>query len=130
MERTFVVYDKRFGFYGNIADVVSNKIGDNTIFIQWENPVIQNIITDRFGYPAFVFIVIDDNVMYVGREGIDKFSDIADIPDRSSVIISKIYDNFSSSIGRIIHGREPADIHDKFEITSEEKEKLQTLIPS
>lgn len=129
MERTFVVYDKRFGFYGDIAGVVSDKIGDDTVLVEWKNPVIQDIITDRFGYPAFVFIVIQDNKMYIGEVGIDKFSDIADIPDGPSVIINKIYDNFADPIGRVIHGRKPADIHDTFEVTSEEKEKLQSLIP-
>lgn len=126
MGETIVVYDQRFQFYEEVMEKLTDGIEDIEL-VEWNNPTIQAILANKFGYSAFVFILIEDDNMYVGDEAVWKFCNLFDLTESTRLLMTKGYTCLSEPIGLVLHGRKPDDISGIYKLNEQDLDIIKEL---
>jgi hypothetical protein len=125
MSRPLLVYDGRTRWLRAVADTVT-RCSDVTP-VPWESDAIQAFLRAQFGSCPFAFMLIDDDTVHVGSETVERVLRRRGVGASVSRLFGRAYPLAAGPVGRLFHGREPADIDGSFRLTEEAKAHIDPL---
>lgn len=113
MSRPLLIYDGRSPLFRRAVATFTR--GTDLQPVPWESRPVQAFLTAQFGDQPFAFILVEDEVVHVGSEtvaaALRRYSD-----GRLPGWAADAYPATAGPIGRLVHGREPADIDGSFDL--------------
>lgn len=124
MNHKIVIYDSgRDQLCFDKIDKLSNKTEYR--FIEWNDDKIQKFLEKQFNESIFSFMIIDDDIILVGRDAIRKMGEILGSPQIISEIGYYTYPIISKPIGFLLHNREPSEMNGRYKLKDEAHKYLK-----
>lgn len=104
----------------------TDKLSDKTEykFIEWDSEKAQKFLEKQFDETIFSFVIIEDDIVFVGQDAIKRISEILGSPQIISKIGYYTYPIISKPVGLILHNREPSDINGRYKLRDEADEYI------
>jgi hypothetical protein len=125
MSRSLLVYDGRARWLRAVADAVT-RCSDVTP-VPWESDAIQAFLRAQFDSRPFAFMLIDDDTVHVGSETVERVLRRRGVSAPVSGLFGRVYPFAAGPLGRLFHGREPADLDGSFPLTEGARAHIDPL---
>lgn len=112
--------------FGRVAGVVSSVSTDLKL-VPWQAPAVQSFLEAQFDERPFAFVLVDGDSVHVGEDAVERLSWRYGLPDSLATLLRGAYRPVAGPFGRVVHGREPADLHGTFPLTDEARAHLEPL---
>lgn len=127
MERDSVlIYDGRRRLFRVVARAVGSRL-DTVRVVGWQTDVAQRFLDAQFDDRPFAFLLVDDDGVHAGGRTLASLLRRHGADDRLATRVEQLYARTADPIGRLLHGREPADIEGSFALTDEARDLLPRL---
>lgn len=124
MNQKIVIYDSgRDQFCFDKIDKLSNKTEYR--FIEWNDDKVQKFLEKQFNESIFSFMIIENDIIFVGQDAIRKMGEILGSPQIISELGYYTYPIISKPVGLILHNREPSEINGRYKLKDEAHEYLK-----
>ncbi|ERG96849.1 MAG: hypothetical protein J07HQW2_03333 [Haloquadratum walsbyi J07HQW2] len=123
---SLLVYDGSNPAFRAAATTVTCRLS-NIRPVRWESESVQRILEAQFDACPFIFALIEDETIYVGAATIRRVLEEYDVSTPLIETLEGIYPVAAGPFGRLVHGREPANINGCFPLKSEAKNHLTSL---
>lgn len=124
MNHKIVIYDSgREQIFFDIIDKLSDKTEYR--FIEWNDDKIQKFLEVQFNESIFSFMIIEDDVILVGKNAIRKMSEILGSPKIVSDLSYYAYPVISKPMGLLLHNREPSDMSGRYKLREKAHKYLE-----
>lgn len=114
MDRPLLVYDG-----GNeLLRVVADLVDEHTEFkpVEWDSEPVQDFLEAQFEETPFALIVVEGHRAHVGDAAVEYLLDEQGVPPEVSDLCKRAYPPAAGPVGRLLHGREPDDLHGSFPV--------------
>jgi hypothetical protein len=115
MTRPLLVYDGTSPLVRAAAEAFTH--GTDVLPVRWESPAVQAFLKAQFDARPFVFVLVEDGVVHVGSETVERALRERGVGRRLTGLFKRAYPAVAGPFGRVVHGREPADIDGSFRLT-------------
>jgi hypothetical protein len=95
--------------------------------VPWGDPAVQSFLEAQFDDRPFVFCLVGGDTVHVGRESVERALRVRGAPERVVAAVGRVYPDVAGPVGRVVHGREPADVAGSFPLTEAAREALEPL---
>lgn len=126
MADSLLVYDGSNPAFRAAAATVTCRLS-NIRPIRWESKSVQQILEAQFNAHPFVFALIEDETIYVGAATIRRILEEYNAAKPLVETLEGLYPVVSGPFGRVVHGREPADINGSFSLKPAAEKQLVSL---
>jgi hypothetical protein len=113
MPRPLLIYDGRSPLFRRAVAAFTR--GTDLQPVPWESRPVQAFLAAQFGDRPFAFILVEDDTVHVGSETVAavlrRYAD-----GRLPGLAANAYPATADPLGRLIHGREPADLDGSFDL--------------
>jgi hypothetical protein len=123
--RSILVYDDSTEWLRAVADLVAS-IGDFRA-VPWESDAVQAFLDAQFDDRPFALLLVDDDTVYAGKAAVERLLDEYGFDAELTRLVEQVYPPFSAPFGRLVHGREPADLHGTFPLDEAAAAELDSL---
>jgi hypothetical protein len=125
MSRAILVYDGGNRWFRAVADAFG-RCTDDLVAVPWQSDAVQAFLEAQFGSRPFAFILVDGDRVHVGSETVERV-----LRKRGFGGVSRLckamYPVAGPPFGRLVHGREPADIDGSFALAPEARDHIDPL---
>jgi len=122
MQDSLLVYDASRSVFRRVA--ARFTAGTTLRPIPWEAPPVQTFLTAQFGGRPFAFLLVEGDRVHAGEEAVVRVLRSRGLPPGLAEAVGGLYPTLASPVGRLLHGRVPADIDGSFALTDEAREAL------
>jgi hypothetical protein len=126
VSQSLLVYDDSVAWLAGLADTLVSDVADVRP-VAWGHAAVQSFLDAQFDDRPFAFLLIEDDHVYVGEDAVERLGQRGGLPDAASRVLKRAYPPFSAPIGRLVHGREPADLHGTFPLVEDARAHLDSL---
>lgn len=126
MTQSLLIYDGSNGVFRAAADAVSSRL-DGIKLVPWQSGAIQQFLDAQFDGRPFAFILIDGDSVHVGADTIERVLEKRHVNRSLINFVTRTYPTAAAPFGRVVHGDEPADIHDTFPLTEDARTHVDPL---
>jgi predicted DCC family thiol-disulfide oxidoreductase YuxK len=98
--------------------------------ISWYDERAQAFLEAQFGATPFAMVLVDstDQRVYAGRSAAEELTRRAGMPELVGSLVRDNYDTIARVVGAASRrGRDPADVHDQYDLTAEGVERFEAL---
>lgn len=125
MTRSILVYDDSTEWLRAVADLVASA-GDLRA-VPWETDAVQAFLDAQFDDRPFALLLVDDDTVYAGKAAVERLLDEYGFDEELTRLVKRVYPPFSAPFGRLVHGREPADLHGTYPLADAAAAELDSL---
>lgn len=125
MSRPLLVYDGSRAAFRAAAALFTSRTDLRPV--PWTDPAVQSFLEAQFDGRPFVFCLVEGDTVHVGRESVEGALRARGAPERVVTAVGRVYPDLAGPFGRVVHGREPADIAGSFPLTEASREALAPL---
>ncbi len=125
MSRPLLVYDGSRPAFRSAAALFTRRTDLRPV--QWGSPAVQSFLVAQFDDRPFVFCLVERDTVHVGRESVEHTLRARGAPESVVRALGRVYPEVAGPFGRVLHGREPADIAGSFPLTETAREALAPL---
>lgn len=126
MTRSLLVYDGRSRLVRAGATLATRCV-DNLEAVPWHSPEVQSFLDAQFGSRPFAFLLIEGDEVHVGSETVGRLLRQRGVAPAVARLFERAYPTASKPFGRLVHGREPAELDGTFELTREAGQAVDPL---
>ncbi len=126
MTQSLLIYDGSNSVFRAAADTVSRLLSGIQL-VSWQSDTIQRFLDAQFDDRPFAFILIDDESVYVGADTVERVLENQQVNQVVVDFVTRTYPTAAGPFGRVVHGGEPADLHDTFALTAAAREHIEPL---
>lgn len=126
MTQSLLIYDGSNSVFRAAADTVSRYLSGITL-VPWQSDAIQRFLDAQFDDRPFAFIFVDDESVYVGADTVERVLENQQVNRAVIDFVARTYPTAAGPFGRVVHGNEPADLHDTFALTAAAREHIDPL---
>lgn len=123
---SLLVYDGSNPAFRAAAATVTCRLS-NIRPVRWESKSVQRILEAQFNGHPFVFALIEDETIYVGAATIRRILEEYNAATPLIETLERLYPVAAGPFGRLVHGREPADINGSFSLNPAAEKHLISL---
>jgi hypothetical protein len=124
--RSLLVYDGSNAIFRAAADKVT-RCSTDLVAVPWNTAEVQAFLRAQFGARPFAFVLVEDDTVHVGRDTVGRLLRRRGVPTSVERLLTRAYPAVANPFGRVVHGREPADIHGTFPLDEAAKTHLDPL---
>jgi hypothetical protein len=124
--RSLLVYDGSNAIFRAAADAATRCSAD-LVAVPWDSAEVQAFLDAQFGFRPFAFVLVADDTVHVGRDTVERLLGERGVPSSVTRLFTRAYPAVADPFGRVVHGREPADIHGTFRLDDEARAHLDPL---
>lgn len=124
--QSLLIYDGSRAPFRAAADLVG-RVASDLKPVRWQADHVQAFLDAQFDDRPFAFILVEDDTVAVGEDAIGRLLQRRGVDDTLANLVTRAYPPFSAPFGRVVHGREPADLHGTFPLTDAARDHLDTL---
>jgi predicted DCC family thiol-disulfide oxidoreductase YuxK len=98
--------------------------------ISWYDEAAQSFLRAQFDATPFAMVLVDasQGQVYAGRSAAEELTGRAGLPDMAGSLVRSNYDTIARVVGLASRrGREPADLHDRYDLTAGGVERYELL---
>jgi len=123
--RSILVYDDSTEWLRAAADLVASAEGVKAV--PWETATVQAFLDAQFDDRPFALLLIEAEEVHVGKAAVEHLLEGYGVDEELTQVIKRAYPPFSAPFGRLVHGREPADLHGTFPLADDAAAELDSL---
>lgn len=121
-----LIYDGRRRVFRTAARAVARGL-DGVRPVAWESAAAQSFLHAQFGERPFAFLLVDDEAVHAGGRTVARLLRARGVDDRLATRLERLYEPVSGPVGRLVHGRTPADLEGTFPLTDAARDELGRL---
>lgn len=125
MTRSILVYDDSTEWLRAAADLVASA--EDAKAVPWETPAVQSFLDAQFDDRPFALCLIEADEVHVGKAAVERLLEQHGFDEELAQLLTRAYPPFSAPFGRLVHGREPADLHGTFPLAEDAAAELAPL---
>ncbi|MEF8786116.1 MAG: hypothetical protein V5A45_09305 [Haloarculaceae archaeon] len=126
MTQSLLIYDGSNSVFRSAADAVSRRLSGVKL-VPWQSGAVQRFLDAQFDDRPFAFILIDGDSVHVGADTVERVLEKQQVNRAVVDFVTRTYPSAAGPFGRVVHGAEPADLHDTFALTAAAREHLDPL---
>lgn len=126
MSQSLLLYDGSKEVFRTVADALADR-SETLEPVPWEGESAQQFLEAQFGGKPFAFILIEGESVHVGAETVERVLRDQGVPESVTHGLTCAYPAVSAPLGRVIHGRKPADIEGTFELAEEARPHVRSM---
>jgi hypothetical protein len=123
--RSILVYDDSTEWLRAAADLVASA--EDVKAVPWETAAVQAFLDAQFDDRPFALCLIEADEVHVGKAAVEHLLEGYGVDEELTRLIKRAYPPFSAPFGRLVHGREPADLHGTFPLADDAAAALDPL---
>jgi hypothetical protein len=125
MRRSLLVYDGSNRLFRAAADALARR--PDLEPVPWGDDAVQSFLEAQFGARPFVFALVEDDGVHVGDAAVARLLRRRGVGRTVTAALERAYPGVAGPFGRLVHGREPADIHGSFPLDEAAAAHLEPL---
>lgn len=126
MSRSLLVYDGSVEVLRATAEALTARAADLRA-VAWDRPEVQAFLEAQFGDRPFALILVEDDTVHVGSATVRRVLEAQDLPEAVVDLFEEAYPAVSGPFGRLVHGREPADLDGSFPLAAAARPHVESL---
>jgi len=98
--------------------------------LSWYDESAQSFLRAQFDATPFAMVLVDadEQQVYAGRAAAEELTQRAGMPELVGSLVRENYDTIARVVGLASRrGRDPADVHDQYDLTADGAETFETL---
>ncbi|MES3517090.1 MAG: hypothetical protein PPP58_05430 [Natronomonas sp.] len=124
MTCSLLIYDGSRRVFRTAATAFCSGVSDLDA-VPWESGAVQAFLEAQFDARPFVFALIEGETVHVGAAAVERLLRSRGTDESTVEFLKAVYPAAAAPFGRIVHGREPADIHGSYRLTEAAREHLE-----
>jgi hypothetical protein len=121
-----LIYDGRRRSFRVVARAVARGL-DGVRPVAWGSDAAQAFLRAQFGERPFAFLLVDDEAVHAGGRTVARLLREQGVDDRLAARVERLYGPVSGPLGRLVHGRAPADLEGTYPLTDAARAQLARL---
>lgn len=128
MSQPVLVYDGSNRWFRAVGEMLADR-SEDLVLVPWRAEGVQAFLEAQFGGRPFAFVMVelDEDTVHVGGETVERLLRDQGLPEPTVALLKRLYPAVSDPLGRLLHGREPADIDGSFPVAEEARPHIETL---
>ncbi|WP_144920107.1 thioredoxin domain-containing protein [Halorubrum salsamenti] len=118
--------------YCSVAAVALRRL-EGVVAVPWEAEPVGPFLDAQFGSRPFAMVFVDpgERRVYAGRSAAEELAERAGTPEIVGGLVRDNYDRIAGVVGTLSgRGRDPADVHDTYDLTEAASELVDDLRPA
>ena len=95
--------------------------------VPWESDPVQAFLAAQFGDRPFAFLLVEGDRVHAGSETVARVLERRGVDGRLGALLRRAYPATAAPLGRLVHGREPADVDGTFPLDERAATHLEPL---
>jgi hypothetical protein len=124
--QSLLIYDGSNSLFRSAADAVSRRLSGIKL-VPWQSDAVQQFLDAQFDDRPFAFILVDGDSVYVGADTVERVLEKQQVNSAVVDFVTRTYPTAAGPFGRVVHGGEPADIHETFSLTESAQAHVDPL---
>ncbi|MEF8841547.1 MAG: hypothetical protein V5A62_07950 [Haloarculaceae archaeon] len=126
MKKSLLVYDGSNSLFRAAVEAATHR-SNEVAAVRWSSEPIQAFLEAQFDARPFAFILVEGNSVHVGEETVARVFGRMGLADPLVDGLKRTYAAGGVPFGRLIHGREVADLDGTFPLSGEAAAHLAEL---
>ena len=128
MSQLLLIYDGKNRGFQRLARWVAGR-SDGLTLVPWRADGARRFLTEQFGDHLFAFVMVDVDagVVHAGSETVGLLLRKWGAPAAVAALAERAYAVVGDPLGRLLHGRRPADIDGSFPLTEAARPHVELL---
>lgn len=126
MSRSLLIYDGSNALFRTAAELLACRSAD-LVPVAWGSAPAQAFLEAQFGDRPFAFMLVEGGSVHVGAATVDRVLRDRGVDPSVAAVLERLYPPVAGPFGRVVHGREPADLHGTFPLTDDAREHADRL---
>ena len=126
MTQSLLIYDGSNSVFRSAADAVSRHLSGVKL-VPWQSGAVRRFLDAQFDGRPFAFILVDGDSVFVGADTVERVLESQQVNQMVIDFVTRTYPSAAGPFGRVVHGDEPATLHDTFALTAAAREHIDPL---
>lgn len=120
-----LLYDGRRRAFRVLADRFADRAAD-LVAVPLESPPARRFLDAQFGRRPFAVVLVEGESVHVGSAAVRRALRLRGAGPVAG-LVARVYPSVAPAFGRVVHGREPADLDGTFSLADGAREPLSAL---
>lgn len=126
MSSPLLVYDGSKSAFRTLAEALAPRVAGLKP-VPWGDDEVQAFLEAQFGDQPFSFLLVEGDEVHVGDAAVERLLERAGLTETVASLAGRAYPAAAGPMGRVIHGRVPADRHGTYPLTEAAAAHLEPL---